>query len=361
VTNSTHSSSDQSRTTQVSSEGINERAQVLLKTLVERYISDGQPVGSKALAENTQLDLSPATIRNVVADLERLGLVHAPHTSAGRVPTELGYRMFIDNLVTIKPLQSTEVETLSKKLNPEAGTSQLVEAASSMLSGFTQMAGVVMMPFQKQVALRQIEFLPLSENRVLAILVFNEREVQNRVIHTSRTYSRPELERISNFLNQEFIGKDVNSVRQQLLTEMQGAQEGMDQMMRSAIDMAHQAFEGVEPHDYVMAGETNLMGYDEMANVPRLKQLFDAFNEKQGILDLLDKSLQAQGVQIFIGQESGYEVLDNCSVITAAYSANDEVLGVLGVIGPTRMAYDRIIPVVDVTAKLLGSVLNQRN
>jgi len=142
---------------------------------------------------------------------------------------------------------------------------------------------------------------------------------------------------------------------------MQGAQKGMDQMMRSAIDMAHQAFEGVESHDYVLAGETNLMGYDEMADVPRLKQLFDAFNEKQGILDLLDKSLQAQGVQIFIGQESGYEVLDNCSVITAAYSANDEVLGVLGIIGPTRMAYDRIIPVVDVTAKLLGSVLNQRN
>jgi heat-inducible transcriptional repressor len=343
------------------SEPINERAQILLKTLVERYIKEGQPVGSKALAENAQLDLSPATIRNVVADLERLGLVHAPHTSAGRVPTELGYRMFIDNLITIKPLLSTEVATLSKNLNPEAETSQLVEAASSMLSGLTQMAGVVMMPFQKKVALRQIEFLPLSENRVLAILVFSEREVQNRVINTSRAYSLPELERISNFLNQEFIGKDVHSVRNQLLAEMQAAQEGMDQLMHSAIEVAQQAFEGVNPHDYVLAGETNLMGYDEMANVPRLKQLFDAFNEKQGILDLLDKSLQAQGVQIFIGHESGYEALDNCSVITAAYSANDEVLGVLGIIGPTRMAYDRIIPVVDVTAKLLGSVLNQRN
>jgi len=216
----------------VTSEGINERAQVLLKTLVERYIRDGQPVGSKALAENTQLDLSPATIRNVIADLERLGLVHAPHTSAGRVPTELGYRLFIDNLVTIKPLQSAEVETLSKNLNPEADTSQLVETASSMLSGLTQMAGVVMMPFQKQVALRQIEFLPLSENRVLAILVFNEREVQNRVLNVSRTYTLPELERISNYLNQEFIGKDVNSVRTQLLTEMQGAQKGMDQMQK---------------------------------------------------------------------------------------------------------------------------------
>lgn len=346
---------------QGASEGINERAQLLLKALIERYIRDGQPVGSKVLAEDAKLDLSPATIRNVVADLERLGLVHAPHTSAGRVPTELGYRMFIDNLVTIKPMHRKEVQNLSKSLDPEADTAQLVEVASSMLSGLTQMAGVVMVPFTKQVALRQIEFLPLSENRVLAILVFNERDVQNRVIHTSRAYSLPELERIANYLNQEFIGKDVNSVRLQLLTEMQGAQEHMDRLMRSAIDMAHQAFDGLEPHDYVMAGETNLMSYEEMADVPRLKQLFDAFNEKQGVLDLLDKSLQAQGVQIFIGRESGYEVLDNCSVVTAAYSANDETLGVLGIIGPTRMAYDRIIPVVDVTAKLLGTVLNQRN
>jgi heat-inducible transcriptional repressor len=269
--------------------------------------------------------------------------------------------MFIDNLVTIKPLKSREVQNLSKSLSPEANTTQLVESASSLLSGLTKMAGVVMMPFQKQIELRQIEFLPLSDNRVLAILVFNQREVQNRVIHTSRAYTLPELERIANYLNREFIGKDINTVRHQLLADMQGAQKGMDQLMRSAIDVAEQAIKQVKPHDYVIAGETNLMGYDEMANVPRLKQLFDAFNEKQGILDLLDKSLQARGVQIFIGQESGFDVLDNCSVITASYSANDEVLGVLGIIGPTRMAYDRIIPVVDVTAKLLGTVLNQRN
>lgn len=343
------------------SENISERAQILLKTLVERYIRDGQPVGSKALAEDTRLELSTATIRNVVADLERLGLVKAPHTSAGRIPTELGYRMFIDNLVTIKPLKSAEVKTLTETLDQEVDTSRLVESASNLLSGLTQMAGVVMMPFQQQVALRQIEFLPLSDNRVLAILIFNECDVQNRVIHTSRQYSLPELERIANYLNRQFIGKDVSTVRRQLVEEMQGAQERMDKMMRSAIEMAQQALDGVEPHDYVMAGETNLMGYEEMADVTRLKQLFDAFNEKQGILDLLDKSLQARGVQIFIGQESGFEVLDNCSVITAPYSAKDEVLGVVGIIGPKRMAYDRIIPVVDVTAKMLGAVLNQRN
>jgi len=341
---------------------INERAQLLLKTLIERYIREGQPVGSKSLAQDAGLDLSSATVRNVMADLEQLGLVSAPHTSAGRVPTEQGYRMFIDNLLTIKPLGSSDVQTLASTLTPQSDVSQLVESASSLLSGFTQMAGVVMLPTQKPAALRQIEFLPLSENRVLTILVFNEKDVQNRVIHTPRPYALPELERIAAYLNAQFMGKNVQTVRCDLLKEMENAQSNMDRLMRSAIEMAHQVFDDADTgQDYIMAGETNLMDYEEMADVPRLRQLFDAFSEKQGILDLLDKSLHAQGVQIFIGHESGYEALDNCSVVTATYSANDEVLGVLGIIGPTRMAYDRIIPVVDVTAKLLGTVLNQRN
>jgi heat-inducible transcriptional repressor len=293
-----------------------------------------------------------------------MGLVSAPHTSAGRVPTELGYRLFIDNLVTIKPMHSRAVRSLADSLDPRNDTPQLVETASSMLSGLTQMVGVVMLPHQQQVALRHIEFLPLSEKRVLAILVFNEKDVQNRVIHMDRQYGLPELEHISNYLNAQFIGKDMNAVRRELLTEMEKAQANMDQLMRSAIEMAHQVFDATGEsgkQDYVMAGETNLMGYEEMADVSRLKHLFDAFNEKRAILDLLDKSLQAQGVQIFIGHESGYQALDKCSVVTTPYSVDDEVMGVLGIIGPTRMAYDRIIPMVDVTAKLLGAVLNQRN
>ena len=342
---------------------INERARYLLKALIERHIRDGNPVGSKTLAQDSGLDLSPATVRNVIADLERMGLVHAPHTSAGRVPTELGYRLFIDNLVSVRPLGEPEVQTIADQLEAESDTSALLENASTMLSGLTRMAGVVMLPFQKQEALRQIEFLPLSDNRVLAILVVNECDVQNRVIHTSRPYERAELDRIANFLNAQFKGRDLSSVRRGLLDEMRGDREHIDKLMHSAIDMAQQAFdEGDATHDYVLAGETNLMGYEEMADVTRLRQLFEAFNEKRAMLDLLDKSLQAQGMQIFIGQESGYEVFDNCSVVTATYSSeDDEVLGVLGVIGPTRMAYDRVIPVVDVTAKLLGRVLNQRN
>jgi len=343
---------------------ISERAQLLLKALIERYIREGHPVASKLLAKDARLDLSPATVRNVVADLEHMGLVSAPHTSAGRVPTERGYRLFIDNLVSIKPLGSRDVRSLADSLNPQIDTPQLLETASSMLSGLTQMVGVVMMPYQRQAALRQIEFLPLSEKRVLAILITNEKDVQNRVIHTDRQYALPELERIANYLNAQFIGKDMDTVRRDLLKEMENAQANMDQLMRTAIEMAHQVFENVgaaEQQDYVMAGETNLMAYEEMADVSRLRHLFDAFNEKRAILDLLDKSLQAQGVQIFIGQESGYQVLDQCSVVTTPYSVDDEVLGVLGIIGPTRMAYDRIIPMVDVTAKLLGAVLNQRN
>jgi len=347
----------------VTEPAINERAQYLLKALIERHIRDGQPVGSKTLAQDSGLDLSPATIRNVVADLERLGLVHAPHTSAGRVPTELGYRLFIDNLVSIRPLNAPEVRIIAEQLDTEADTPTLLENVSAMLSGLTCMAGVVMLPFQKQEALRQIEFLPLSDNRVLAILVVSERDVQNRVIQTSRPYSRAELDRIGNYLNAQLKGRDLSVVRRNLLDEMQGDREHIDRLMLSAIEMAQQVFEGdAGGQDYVLAGETNLMGYEEMADVARLRQLFEAFNEKRAMLDLLDKSLQAQGMQIFIGQESGYEVFDNCSVVTATYSsAEDEVLGVLGVIGPTRMAYDRIIPVVDVTAKLLGRVLNQRN
>lgn len=346
----------------VTEPAINERAQLLLKSLIERYIREGQPVGSKTLAKDAGLDLSPATVRNVVADLERLGLVRAPHTSAGRVPTEQGYRLFIDNLVTVRPMRDPEVRSLAEQLDPESDTPNLLDAASTLLSGLTKMAGVVMLPFQKQVALRQIEFLPLSDKRVLAILVFSKREVQNRVIHTERAYSRAELERIANYLNQQFMGRDLATVRRNILTEMESAKENMDRLMRSAIEMAQQVFkETDETPDYVLAGETNLMKYEEMRDVTRLQQLFEAFNEKRAILDLLDKSMQAQGVQIFIGQESGHEVLDQCSIVTARYCANDEVLGVLGIIGPTRMAYDRIIPVVDVTAKLLGTVLNQRN
>lgn len=343
---------------------LSERAQHLLKVLVERYIREGQPVGSRALAREAGLDLSPATVRNVMADLEELGFIRSPHTSAGRVPTVQGYRFFVDALLTVKPLESVEVQRMRQSLDPDLNTQKLVESASALLSGITRMAGVVTMPRRDRMAFNHIEFLSLSDNRVLAILVLNEREVQNRVIHVNRHYSADELQQISNYLNTEFLGKDLQTIRRILVEEMQEAREHMNRLMLAAVEMAEKLLdqEADKEDDYILAGQTNLMEFAELSNIEKLRQLFEAFNRKRDILHLLDQCVRAQGVQIFIGEESGYEVLDECSVVTAPYTAGDgTVLGVLGVIGPTRMAYERVIPIVDVTAKLLAAALNPKN
>jgi heat-inducible transcriptional repressor len=339
---------------------LNERAQLLLKNLVERYIRDGQPVGSRTLSREGVMELSPATIRNVMADLEDMGLIHAPHTSAGRVPTIRGYRLFVDSLLTIRPLNKGMVSTLQKQMGLSSDPDKLLESASRQLSEVTSMAGVVMLPKREQISLRQVEFLPLSHNRVLVILVINEREVQNRIIQTQRNYSAAELQQIANYLNHLCAGHDLRRVRETLLNDMDSARSSMNQLMADAILMAQQAFSAEEQHgDFLLAGQTNLMSYDEMANLDKLRKLFEAFNRKRDILQLLDQALHADGVQLFIGEESGYEVLDECSVVTSPYKVDGEVIGVLGVIGPTRMAYDRVIPIVDVTAQLLGASLNQ--
>jgi heat-inducible transcriptional repressor len=339
---------------------LTERAQLLLKNLVERYIRDGQPVGSRTLSRDEQIGLSPATVRNVMADLDELGLIHSPHTSAGRVPTIKGYRLFVDSLLTIKPLNRGTVSNIQKQIGGSVDPDRLLASASRQLSEITSMAGVVMLPKREVAALRQVEFLPLSSRRVLVILVLNEREVQNRIIHTSRDYTRAELQQIANYLTQLCGGQDMRQARERLLREMDEARCSMNQMMSDAIEMATQAFatEGVE-HDCFIEGQTNLMSYAEMGNMERMRKLFEAFNQKRDILQLLDQSLHANGVQIFIGEESGYEVLGGCSVVSAPYKVDNEVIGVLGVIGPTRMAYDRVIPIVDMTARLLGSSLNQ--
>lgn len=339
---------------------LNDRAQLLLKNLVERYIRDGQPVGSRTLSRDEEISFSPATVRNVMADLEDLGLIHSPHTSAGRVPTIKGYRLFVDNLLTIKPLNRGTVSSIEQQIGVSEEPEKLLASASRQLSDITSMAGVVMLPKREVAALRQVEFLPLSSRRVLVILVLNEQEVQNRIIHTSRDYSPAELQQIANYLTQLCAGQDLRQARERLLREMNDARDSMNQLMADAIEMASQAFTTDEAgQDYYLEGQTNLMSYADMGNIERLRQLFDAFNQKRDILQLLDQSLHADGVQIFIGEESGYEALDDCSVVSAPYKVDDEVIGVLGVIGPTRMAYDRVIPVVDMTARLLGNTLNQ--
>jgi len=344
-------------------EGLNERAQLLLKALIENYIRDGQPVGSRTLSRDSGLSLSSATIRNVMADLEDLGLVASPHTSAGRIPTDKGYRLFVDTLLKLKPLRQEEIEEIERRLRSDAINGRsLVQTVSQMLSNVTHMAGLVTLPNPHYVALSQIEFIALSENRALAIMVMSNREVQNRVVQLDRHYSTEELRRAANYLNESFSGRSLPDVRAQLVGQLQETRKHMNQLMQDAIQMAQKVFdakpdEGVE---YVIAGETNLMGFAELSNVDRLRRLFEAFNEKHDILRLLDSCLRAEGIQIFIGQESGYRILDDISVVAAPYSLDNRVVGVLGIIGPTRMAYERVIPIVDVTAKLLGSALNAR-
>lgn len=338
---------------------LNERAQFLLKALIERYIQSGEPVGSRTLALDTRAELSSATIRNVMADLEDMGFVKAPHTSAGRIPTAQGYRCFIDSLLTVQPLEKIEITRLTAELSADMPAHDLVGRASAMLSGITSMAGIVMLPRPEHNALQHVEFLPLSENRILVILVVSDEEIQNRVIHTEREYARSELQQAANYFNQQFAGRNLASVKSALLNEMQETKRSADQIMKAAIDMASKALADEKEGDFVVAGQTNLMQYLEMADMGKLRQLFEAFNQKREFLSLFDNVMKAQGVQIFVGGESGYRVLDECSLVTAPYTANGQILGVLGVIGPTRMAYQRVIPIVDITAKLLGAALNQ--
>ncbi len=339
---------------------VSERAMHFLKVLVERYIKDGQPVGSRTLSKDAGLELSPATIRNVMADLEDLGLVVSPHTSAGRVPTVAGYRLFVDSLLTMRPPSEEDMENLRQRFTGSTDSKSLVEATSRMLSGITHLAGVVMLPRHERNAFRQIELLPLSGARVLAILITGEGEVHNRIITTEHAVTRPMLEEASNYLNRMFTGQDISEVRKRLLEDLKNTHRNMDALMMRAVTLAHDVVAAAErTDDCVIAGQTNLMEFGELANMERLKQLFDAFNQKREILHILDRCIAADGVQIFIGEESGYDLLDECSLVTTAYRVDDRVVGVLGVIGPTRMDYQRVIPIVDVTARLLAAALRQ--
>jgi heat-inducible transcriptional repressor len=340
---------------------LSDRAQQMLRTLIDHYMRDGQPVGSRALARDAGLKLSPATIRNVMADLEELGFVSSPHTSAGRVPTVQGYRFFVDTLLTVKPLDNRSVEKLRAELNLELPVKDLVESASGLLSGITHLAGVVTLPRHEHPLFKRVEFMSLSENRVLAILVTGNDEVQNRILTTEHMCSPAELQQASNYLNELLAGKDLADVRATLLHEMQETRSTMNDMMITAMQMADQVLEKNEDEDYIMAGQTNLMEFHELCDVEKLRKLFDAFSAKRDMLHLLDQCVHGEGIQIFIGDESGYEMLDECSMVTAPYSVDGQVLGVLGVIGPTRMAYDRVIPIVDATARLLGAALNPKD
>jgi heat-inducible transcriptional repressor len=337
---------------------LDKRAQVLLKTLVERYIAEGQPVGSRTLSRHSGLDLSPATIRNVMSDLEEMGLITSPHTSAGRVPTPLGYRFFVDSLLVVKPLDSGDLHQLEDQLHPD-NPQRAIKAASLLLSQLTSFAGVVMTPRRRALSFRQIEFLRLSEKRILLIVVTPEGDVQNRILFTERDYSPSELVSAANFINQNYSGHSFEDIRQRLNEELHEIRQDLISLMSIALAASDQAVtEGNE--QYVISGERNLLAAQDLSqDMSRMRQLFELFERKTSLVQILDLSLRGEGVQIFIGGESGVGAPDEVSVVTAPYKVGGEVVGTVGVIGPTRMAYDRVVPIVDVTAKLLSSALSQ--
>ncbi len=338
---------------------VSDRAQHLLKILVEKYIRDGEPVGSKTLAREARLALSPATIRNTLSDLEERGLVLSPHTSAGRIPTPAGYRLFVDSLLTTTPLEADQLKRVRATLDPDKSPRELIESASQLLSEISHLASIVLIPRRDHVMLRQIEFLPLNGNRLLVILVLNEREVQNRIIHTEREYSSEELQQAANFLNQHYAGERLISVREQLVQAMRDDKDRMDNLMQTAIDLANKALETPESQPaIVVTGQTNLLNMADDAGMGKLQDLFDAFKRKRDILHLMDSCISAEGIQIFIGEESGYKVFDDCSLVTAPYGNPNQKVGVLAVVGPTRMPYQQVIPLVDVTARILGAALS---
>ncbi|GGP19432.1 heat-inducible transcriptional repressor HrcA [Silvimonas iriomotensis] len=335
---------------------LSDRAQILLKTLVERYIADGQPVGSRALSQYSGLDISSATIRNVMVDLEQLGFVASPHTSAGRIPTALGYRFFVDSLMSVQSLENIGLSPGSLPLDSPQRT---ITAASNLLSQLTHFAGVVVSPRRQDTVLRQIEFLPLSDKRVLLILVTDDGDVQNRIIQTQTAFPAADLIEAAHFLNANCAGKTWRELRLFVETEVRSVKGQLAELLNSAVLYGQSALDHTA-EDLVISGERNLLESDDLANnMGRLRQLFELFERKTALLQLMELGNRADGVQIFIGGESGLAPLDECSIITAPYRANGQIIGTLGVIGPTRMAYERIIPIVDVTAKLLSSALSQ--
>ncbi|MGC4076839.1 MAG: heat-inducible transcriptional repressor HrcA [Rubrivivax sp.] len=340
---------------------LDDRAKTLLKALVERYIADGQPVGSRTLSRASGLDLSPATIRNVMADLEELGLIASPHTSAGRIPTARGYRLFVDTMLTARPIDlqtvAPELAAAREQLHPDQ-PQRVIAQAASLLSNLSSFVGVVSAP-RKAGLIHHIEFLRLGERRVLVILVAPDGDVQNRVIFTARDYTQPELIEATNFLNAHYTGLAIEEVRERLKHEVDALRGEIAQLMQAAVQAGEELAGRSE--NVVVSGEHNLLGVQDLGHdMAGLRRLFDVFEQKTELMRLLDVSSRAEGVRIYIGGESQVVPFEELSVVTAPYEVDGRIVGTLGVIGPTRMAYDRMIRIVDITARLVGNALSSR-
>lgn len=335
-----------------------DRAKQILSAIINNYIEEGTPIGSKKLSTYNRFNLSPATIRNVMSDLEHLGFIASPHTSAGRIPTSKGYRFFIDRLLELQPVDNNEIASIKDTVSQtKSSNKDLATNVSTILSAITQLAGIVTVPKTQKSTLKEIDFIPLSEQRVLAIVVINDSEVENKILQMKRNYSRDELQISANYLNQNYVGRSFEYIKNDLLTKLKETSALANSLMNNIINIADELLINQNKDEYVVTGKNQLLDFEELSDINRLKDLFDAFNEQQQLLQLLDKSMSTSNVQIFIGQESGYRIFDNCTLITAPYTNEMGSVGVLGVIGPTRIAYQRVIPIVDVTAKLLSQSL----
>lgn len=337
---------------------LDQRAQTLLKILIERYIADGLPIGSRALSRFSGLELSPATIRNAMADLEEMGLIASPHTSSGRIPTPLGYRLFIDTLLTTQPLDEATIEAKIQANTSHSSQERIIAGVAQTLSSLSQFAGVISTPRSEPV-FQHIEFLRLSERRILLIIVSPTGEVQNRLLSTTNDYSPAQLTKAANYINHHYTGLELSEVKNRLKTEIINLKDDMTRLMQAAVNASSQAIEEKQ-ENVVISGEHNLLKVTDLSsNMRLLQKLFDMFEQKTSLMQLLNHSTKASGVQIFIGGESQLMPVDEMSLVTAPYGANGKIIGTLGVIGPTRMAYEKVIPIVDITAKLLSNVLSQ--
>ena len=332
---------------------LDDRSKLLLKALVERYIADGQPVGSRTLSKAPGLELSPATIRNVMSDLEELGLIVSPHTSAGRIPTVRGYRLFVDTMLTVQPSQYAK-----HSLAPDQ-PQKVISNAANLLSSLSQFVGVVIAPRRTSV-FRHMEFLRLSERRLLVIIVSPDGDVQNRVIYTEVDYSQTQLGEAANFLNSHYVGLDIEQVRERLQDEVESLRSEIATLVQAAVTVNTEAVAEAQD-EVIIAGERNLLAVSDFSNdMGNLRRAFDLFEQKAQLIRLLDIAGQAEGVRIFIGGESQVVPFEDLSIVSSPYEVNGKVVGTLGVIGPTRMAYDRMIQIVDITSRLVGHALSQK-
>ena len=338
---------------------LDERTQIVFRQLIQSYTKDGLPVGSKSLAKQSGIDVSSATIRNIMHKLEKLGLVDSPHTSAGRVPTQAGYRFFIDSLLEVGELGKSAEQTLNATFSGDKTSNDLIRSASGILSQMTQLTGLISVNRPARVNVRHIEFMKLSDRRILVIMVINSDQVHNKVIQVDRDYSDLELTEAEKLLSQYLIGSDFSSAKKKLHEEIKRHKDDVNSIMASVLDvMGLVCGEDSERDSLLTSGESNLLQFAELSDINKLRDIFATFNQKRDLLHILEGCSGATGVQIFIGSESGYNVLSDCTVIGAPYRLGNDVVGVLGVIGPTRIAYEKVIPAVDLTARLLSSALN---